>query len=239
MKKVFLTVFLLSFASSARAAYFECAELEKLQEDAKECDDNEILAEAGVECLERLQALVNTEAKKVSEKMKTATEKNVSAANNKQTADFAGSVANLGISLGTIDQLLKAAQLAKQAATTYEKNIYFPEDFEIAENLPGEIEEFVQDYPCFTENRETLQWVGEDIDDIIEDLQKSREEALKVQGKTKAGGSRLDASGGAAGKMAKSGAAKPGLKPGKAGKDKKSESTITGKIKGKDEPEQK
>lgn len=162
-----------SLQATAEAAYFQCKSREELDRATTECADNEAYAEAGVLCLEKLQALV----KKTQAEASAAMNASNAAHSGGQENKFAGAESNYAIGVDALDRLIKAATEANAQVANYVKDIYAPEDFHLAE-VPGfDRDEILLGEDCYRENRETLLWVEQDIDQILDDLKAARKEA--------------------------------------------------------------
>ena len=185
MKYLFLASSLIAFFSfQAEAATFQCKSREELDNSTAECADNEAYAEAGVLCLEKLKDLVSKTQAEASAAMGASNAAHSGGQENK----LAGAENNYGISVDALNRLIQAAKEANAQVANYVSDIYAPEDFHLAE-VPGfDRDEILLGDDCYKENRETLLWVEQDIDQIIDDLTAAKNEAAghgSVSGKGK------------------------------------------------------
>jgi hypothetical protein len=197
MKYLFLACSLIAFSSFqpfAEAATFQCKSRTELDAATAECADNEAYAEAGVLCLEKLKALVSKTQAEAAAAMGASNAAHSGGQENK----LAGAENNYGISVGALDRLIQAAKEANAQVGNYISDIYAPEDFHLAE-VPGfDRDELLLGDDCYKENRETLLWVEQDIDQIIDDLTAAKKEAAghgAVSGSGKMGQGSVSSSG--------------------------------------------
>lgn len=173
MKYLLVSSLITIFSVSAQAATFQCKSREELDQSTAECADNEAYAEAGVLCLEKLKALVSKTQAEATAAMNASNAAHTGGQENK----FAGAESNYGISVEALDRLIKAATEANAQVANYVSDIYAPEDFHLAE-VPGfDRDEILLSEDCYKENRETLLWVEQDINQILDDLKAARKEA--------------------------------------------------------------
>lgn len=227
MKNTALILFALLLQAPAAQAAISCRSTSAIDAQAQTCEDNESFADAGVECLENLQELVNKKAKEAAAAMGAANTKNVGDEVNKQTNTFQGSLEDYQISQDALNQLLLDAQATKAMVAEYLKDLYLPDGFEIVENTDNDIDGFVSQFPCFAENEETLKWVGEDVDKIISDLTKAKNAAAKKGGTSESRHGSMD-SDPASGPKAKATKGKGGSTGQRSGKSQRSTSDVTG-----------
>jgi len=156
-------------ASPKKIPVFACATVQSIDKEAEDCDGNILFAEAAVLCLNKLKDLVDAQTASAKKLMEASTSAHTSEA------------ANYGISMDTIDQLLRSAKQANAQVAIYMKNIYVPEEFGLVEAGVDE-DEILLGEKCYSENRETLLWVEQDIDQIIDELEAMKKMSANLGG---------------------------------------------------------
>jgi len=188
MKKLVPLTITLSLLSSPLAQanpknipVFACASVQSIDKEADDCDGNILFAEAAVLCLNKLKDLVDAQTAAAKKQMEASTNAHTSDATNSQTNSMGGSAANYGISMDTIEQLLRSAKQANAQVGNYVENIYVPEEFGLVE-AGIEKDEILLGEKCYSENRETMFWVEQDIDKIIVELEAMKKMSASLGG---------------------------------------------------------
>ena len=193
----FVSIFCFSTISSAedkKDPPFTCATIQEIDRNAEDCEGNIRFAEAGVRCLKKLEALVKKKTSSAKAMMENSNEAHVGDATNSQTMAMGGAGSNYAISIATIDALIRAGRQANAIVGNYVNNIYVPDEFALVE-AGLDKDEILLGEKCYAENRETLLWVEQDIDKIIDDLEKLRAVSSSLKGGSENREARQDSSG--------------------------------------------
>jgi hypothetical protein len=177
MKKIIVLAAALSLfpvpqaqANLKKVPVFACATVQEIDKEAEDCEGNVLFAEAAVLCLNKLKDLVEAQTSAAKKHMEASTQAYTNDAANSQTNSMGGSAANYGISMDTINRLLLSAKQANAQVGDYVKNVYVPDEFGLVE-AGIEKDEILLNEKCYADNKETLLWVEQDIDQIIDELE--------------------------------------------------------------------
>ena len=155
-------------------AVLDCKTKQQLDARARTCEDNPIYADAGVECLNKLQKLVKDKAVITADQMAASNKKNVGERTNQQKNTYNGASDNFKISQQTIDQLLADANSVADQIVKYQDDMFVPDDIGVLDKTGLDVNSFLDGEPCFKDTEEVLDNVLEDAEDIINDLEATK-----------------------------------------------------------------
>jgi len=156
------------------AVQLSCPDTQKIEEEAEVCEDNGKFGEAGIECLSSLEKAIREQSALAKKSMMNSNAALIDKAGNAQTSNFAGSGADYRIAQKTLEELIDQAKNARAKVESYHLNIFYPEDFDAPEEVIGDVEEFLEESECFSENKNGLMKIVDKIDKHIADLEKTR-----------------------------------------------------------------
>lgn len=162
-----ITSFLLSPQTSLAKEKLYCHNIKELQASVTDCDQNEYFAEAGVLCLEALEAEVKIAKAKLSASM-TARNKATKKAQGKTFDTSEGNYANAASVLAA---LIVRTQSTIKEVRRFAENLAMPEDADEPEVTGQSLEQYLDSEPCFSESRDVLDNVLTDLNEHLKDLQ--------------------------------------------------------------------
>lgn len=205
----------------ARAGYY-CANPAAVARKAYDCTMNEHVSEAGVLCLNKLEAEI--EAAKAA--VGAAAAVNSAQSQASQRGKEANARADYNFSLATLNLLIANAEKAQLEVIYFDKRVLsLPEDWDEPEITGLTPEAYLKSVPCFNDNRKVLSDVLLDFDVYISDLKFARDSAQKLKQGTEQNMDSLD-NGSLPGKVSAKAAAGAGTM--KGSKPKNHGQTITG-----------
>ena len=181
MKHAAALALLLLFTSNLAAAKgFTCSTARDLSRNAASCDDNGQYADAGIDCLEKLEKLIATKAAAAKITLQLSNAAHVGGGNAKQATSFLGSDADYKIAMAALDDMIASAKKARRNVDSYLDNIFFPEEFDAPEELIGDNLEFIKGSRCYAEPKGLIEKTVETIDQHIADLQRAKQSAAQL-----------------------------------------------------------
>lgn len=160
-------------AEAAKAPPLECLDAEQLNSKVQGCEGNSLYGEAALSCMQKFRALVKDRTKGAAAQMK-ANAKDLAKEGAGQSQNFAGAEADYAVSQATLGELIEAGKLVSKQMDSYLDNIVFPEDFDAPEELIGDPVAFLDNSGCYSENRDGIENLLDDLDDEIANLEKAK-----------------------------------------------------------------
>lgn len=223
MKTIIAMGMVFAFGSTAQAE-LACRSAAELSQSVEYCDDNFDYYDAAKECQEKYLAEVKVEQAKIKKALEAQSKLLTVDAQNKKMSE---SVKALTDSIDTLEYL---AEYGKQVHSEIEDYVYelvlpaFDEQEGNANLEDPKVKAEFMKRECYGGPTEDMEALELEMRPVIADLEKTKDEAIRLRALTGADEGNLGSIGGA--KAASSKAAEKA--PIKAGKSKKSESTITG-----------
>lgn len=173
----YLSLALCSFPAAAELP-LPCKGLEELNESVMSCNDNGLVGQAGVACVQALEKLIQSRANEAVKQLAASHDLHVVQKGNNQAHDFAGTGAGYGISEAALNELITAAKRARSNVDGYLHNIVFPDYFNHSHAAIGDPFEFMDNSKCYSENRDGLRQLIKRVDKNIADLERTRQGSL-------------------------------------------------------------
>ena len=126
-------------------------------------------------CLEKLEA----EANRISSQMAKGFNKNDVSL---QAAKFDASKQDYQYTVQTFDDLIKLTNQVMDEVDSYADYVNLPEDTYNNEVNGGDPEHYAEMHPCYSETRDSIDSVLDDLEDMKKDFQKGRDAAAKAAG---------------------------------------------------------
>lgn len=167
-------------AAPAAAKSSACSTARDLDKQAESCDDNGLYADAGFDCLEKLESLIQTKAAAAKITLQLSNAAHVGDGKAKQASSFLGSGADYKIAMAALDSMIASAKKARGTVGSYLNNIFFPEEFDAPEELIGDNMEFVKNSRCYAEPKSLIEKTLETIDRHIADLERTKQAAASL-----------------------------------------------------------
>jgi hypothetical protein len=215
----FLSLVLTSTASAAPAEKLIafCPSATKLQEKADACENNDEFIEAGEDCLDKLDAEIKHETKRMQ--LSFSADKG-----GQQKANFSSATQDYAASSLSLAALILKAELATKEIGAYPEYLLEPEDAEEADVNEGNLDKYLQQIPCYGEAKRSLGGIKQDFEKRVAQLQAAK--ALSDQMLASAGSRGSALSGGAVAPAPKDPAGKKQTLP--AGDYRPGQSDISG-----------
>lgn len=187
MQKLMLLLLLLS-ATPAFAGAF-CESIDELEKKVNYCDENYAFLAPAKACFQAFKAKVDLE----SAKIKILLEANAAAAKDPgQQASYENTGKALADAVGTLDRLLHQGKQTYNEIDDYSVDLVlpvneiYPDDFKI-DPFSKEGREKFRDYQCYGEPIGDLEKIKDELQKMIEDLEKTR---IAASGKKAIAGAR-------------------------------------------------
>jgi hypothetical protein len=169
MHKLFLvSISLLTPAAEALAQEtFYCRSPAELYQQVTDCDLNEHYAEAAVVCLRTLEKDIHAARRDLSAGMSSRNARAKAA----QGGTLGAAQGNYGAAGSTLSSLISRTEATIREVARYQEELALPEDADAPEVLGQSVDEYLDSEPCFRDSFETLDFVLEDLNHHLEDLQ--------------------------------------------------------------------
>lgn len=133
-----------------------CPASAKLQDQADACENNDAFIEAGEDCLDKLDAEIKLETKRMQ--LSFSTDKG-----GQQRANFASAKQDYAASSLSLAALLLKAELAKKEMGEYLDDLILPEDAEEGDVNEGDLKKYLTQIPCYGEAQRSLEGIQGDF----------------------------------------------------------------------------
>lgn len=224
VKKLLLLMILAPGSALAAPSPYplDCASLEQLKAGTKHCYDNELTLEAGVLCVNKMDALVKEKTKKLKEALAA-----LQTGNHAQSQKMGEALMSYEAQEAELLRLLETTKVATRNIRGYLDNLVFPDHWDHEQEIQ-DYGAFFNAHSCFAEPREILFQTLEDVVVMKADLNDTLELARAMKQKSASRKTGLGENGSMTSKVTggKSSAGAPARVP--AGKQPVKRSTITG-----------
>lgn len=182
MKKLLLTTILASGTALAAPPPYplDCASLDQLKAGTKHCYDNEVTLEAGVLCVNRMDALVKEKTKKLKEALAA-----LQSGNHAQSQKMGEAQMSYEAQEAELLRLLETTKVATRNIRGYLDNLVFPDHWDHEQEIQ-DYGAFFNAHSCFAEPREILFQTLEDVVVMKADLTETLELARSMKKKSAA-----------------------------------------------------
>lgn len=200
-----------------------CPSAATIANKAEACENNDHFIDAGEDCLDKLDAAITAETKR----MESNLTKDKGA---KQKANFAASGKDYAASSVALAALLVKAEIAIKEIGTYSETLILPEDAEEEDVNEGDLAKYLNQIPCYGEAKRSLQGIEQDFKKRAGELRAAKAVADQNLASSASRADALSGDGSAAPAPAPSAPAPGrGIVPTINGKDHRGESGISGR----------
>ncbi len=165
-----------------------CSPGEEILYSTKGCLDNQVFIDQADDCLDRLRAQIS----KSTAGMKAAFSQD---ATSRQKGKFNASAIDYAAASATLTDLISLTDQVQDEVDSYADFVNLPEDTMNDEATGGDPESYVAKFPCYSETRQSLDSVQDDLDQVMADLKKTKMVADAAAANSSTSAARLDQSG--------------------------------------------
>lgn len=154
-----------ALAAEKKELRFACPSLSQIESSVNSCDDNAAVSDAGIECIEKFEALVKTRG------IVLDAAHSLQKAAESQKGELGNTKSEYKMSDAALVSLIAAGKKAQEVVGKYQELVVFPEDFDAPDDVTGPKEEFFAGNQCYDEPAKILKDVADDLDKHVKGLE--------------------------------------------------------------------